>query len=374
MSDKFSEDRCHSRYRGRHLTAFEAGYIAMALKNLLTLSALLAASLIPNLGECQLHVPGPRFEHHDIESPDSTRPVATPGIYDYDCQIFAPVEFTNGEQLGPNNGFYFSIDRMTTSISGGDTFGGKSSNYIWGNRYDFGYMNTDEDGWSIIYEQSEGNQFLNGGDVIVPNPTLFTTKFASVEVNKVFRQELKSGGWVEPYVGMRYFNISDSTLEDRFDLGVIANRFKQNVTNSVAGFNVGGRIVKRRGRWRFANDIAVSTNYNQQTFHAADHTNAAGVIITTERRDSDSAFVPALDYRFELAYNLSRDFGIRCGASVTYLWDGIARANTLDTTINPNSEFGTNPNLGGDPTLAGGGLIDNRLIASGFSLGFEYRR
>ena len=346
----------------------------MALKRLFSLGALVSAFLVANLAFAQLDVPGPRFQHHAIESPDSTRPVATPGIYDYDFQIFSPIEFTNGSELRPNNGFFFSFDKIYTSVSGGDSFGSSNTDFIWGNRYDFGFMNDDDDGWNIVYEQSEGNQFLNGGDITVPNPTLFTTRLASVEINKVFRQELKAGGWVEPYIGLRYYNVSDNTLEDRLDLGVPSNRFKQNVTNDAVGLNLGGRVVHRRGRWRFSNDLSVSTNYNQQDFFAIDITTVGGNVITDERSESDNAFVPALDYRFELAYNLSRDFAVRGGASFTYLWDGIARANNATTTDNPNSVFGFDPTLGGDPTLAGGGLVDDRLISAGFSLGFEYRR
>ena len=351
----------------------------MAFKNLVQLGALVIVLSVPNIGLSQIDIPGPRFRFRDNESPDSTRPVATPGVYEYDYQIFAPVEFPNGKELGPNNGFFFSVDRIYTSISGGDQFGAKHNDFIWGNRYDIGYMNDDDDGWNFVYEQSEGNQFVNGGDIIVPNPTLFTSKFASVEINKVYRQELKHGGWVEPYLGMRYFNLSDSTLEDINGLllgGLVnANRFKQNITNNAVGFNVGGRIVKRRGRWRFSNDLAISTNYNQQDFHASDLSEvAAGVIVSSEIGDSDNAFVPAIDYRFELAYNLSRDFGFRGGASVLYLWDGIARANSATTVNNPNSNFGFDPAFGGDPNLTGRGLVDGRLIAAGFSFGFEYRR
>ncbi len=357
----------------------------MAFKNLIQLGALVIALTVPNIGLSQIDLPGPRFRFQEVENPDSTRPVATPGVYQYDYQIFAPVEFPNGDELGPTTGFFFSVDRIYTSISGGQDFGAKHNDFIWGNRYDIGFMNDNDDGWNFVYEQSEGSQFVNGGDIIVPNPTMFTTKFASVEINKVFRQQLKNGGWVEPYLGLRYFNVSDSTIEDISGLAlgglVNANRFKQNVTNDAVGFNVGGRVVKRRGRWKFAHDLSVSTNYNQQDFHAQDLSETFGIpgvipptIVSNEIGDSDNAFVPALDYRFELAYNLTRDFGFRGGASFMYLWDGIARANSATTVNNPNSNFGFDPAFGGDANITGGGIVDDRLIAAGFSFGFEYRR
>ena len=360
----------------------------MAFKNLIALGALIMMSLSTSIGWAQTDIPGPRFQYRDLEGPDSTRPVASPGVFQYDYQICSPLEFPNGDELSPNNGFFFSFDRMATSISGGSEFGGKSNNYISGNRYDVGYMNDDDDGWNFVYEQSEGNQFVFGQNIAVPNPAQLTTKFASVEINKVFRQQLKHGGWIEPYIGLRYFNLSDSTIEDLAFLniagvaiGANANRFVQNFTNDAVGFNVGGRIVKRRGRWRFSNDVAISTNYNQQRFHASDITQILGIppiippeIVTTQIDDSDNAFVPAVDYRFELAYSLTRDFGFRGGASFMYLWDGIVRANTATTLENPNSLFGFDPAFGGDAGIDGGGLNESRLITAGFSFGFEYRR
>lgn len=351
----------------------------MAFKNLISLGLLVTMSLASNIAWTQTDIPGPRFQYRDLEGPDSTRPVVTPGVFQYDYQIFSPVEFPNGDELSPNTGFFFSFDRMNTSISGS---GG--TNYIWGNRYDVGYMNDNDDGWNFVYEQSEGNQFFNGQDIAAPTPTQLTSRLASVEINKVFRQQLKSGGWIEPYVGLRYFNLSDSTIEDlgALNLGLIANanRFTQNVTNDAVGFNIGGRIVQRRGRWRFSNDLAISTNYNQQRFFASDLTQVPGVgavgpeIFTTEITESDNAFVPAVDYRFELAYSITRDFGFRGGASFMYLWDGIVRADTATTLSNPNSIFGFDPAFGGDAAIEGGGLNESRLIAAGFSLGFEYRR
>lgn len=346
--------------------------VVMTLKNLFPMVALTAFFLLASHAVGQLHVPGPRFEHRGIESADSTRPAATPGIYDYDAQIFSPVEFPTGDELSPKTGFFFSVDRLYTNISGDGEFGGGAgSNYIWGNRYDGGYMNTEEDGWNVVYEQSEGNQFLNGGDILIANPTLYTTKLASVEVNKVYRQRLRNGCWLEPYIGLRYFNLSDRTLED-FGTGVIGggvagNRFRQNVTNDAVGMNIGGRLVRRRGRWRYSHDVALAPTYNQQRFLSSDFTTIGTNIFVNETGASDNAFVPALDYRLEVAYNLTRDFGLRGGASVMYLWDGVARTNNLPTLLNPNSTFG-------DPTRPNAGLFESRLIAAGFSFGFEYRR
>ena len=265
----------------------------------------------------------------------------------------------------------FTIDKLYSSISGdGAPVGGVGNNYIWGTRYEGGYMNTEDDGWHVVFENSEGNEFLNGADILNANPTLYEARFATLEVNKIFRQRLNRGGWIEPYIGLRYYGHTDDTLED-IGAGLVAavtgNRFTQRVTNNAIGMNIGGRLVKRRGRFRMSHDLALTPMYSQQRFRAIDITNNLGTIIVNEIGESGNSFVPALDYRFEIAYNLTRDFGFRGGASINYLWDGIARANTASTLNNPNSILGAGA---GGPA----GLFEDDLVVGGFSFGIEYRR
>ena len=342
----------------------------MLSNRLLSIILLSSIALASNYGAAQLHTPGPRFEHLGVESADSTRPAATPGIFDYDAQIFSPVEFPDGNELAPKCGFFFTIDKLYTSLSGdGAPQGGSGDNYIWGTRYEGGYMNTEDDGWQAVFETSEGNEFLNGANVLNPNPTLYETEFGTLEINKVFRQRLNRGGWIEPYIGLRYQHHSDSTLED-IGAGILAgvngNRFTQRITNNAVGLNLGGRLVKRRGRFRYSHDLALAPLYNQQRFRATDLTDNVGTLVINETGASGNSFVPVLDYRFEVAYNLTRDIGFRGGASINYLWDGVARANTASTLVNPNSFLGS----GTSPT----GLFEEDLVAAGFSFGIEYRR
>ena len=343
----------------------------MLSNRLLSIILLSVISLAANVGVSQLDTPGPRFQHIGVESANSTRPAATPGIFDYDAQIFAPVEFPDGKELRPNCGFFFTVDKLYSSISGdGAVQGGAGDNYIWGTRYEGGYMNTEDDGWHAVFENSEGNEFLNGANAINPNPTLYETRFSTVEINKVFRQQLNSGGWIEPYIGLRYQGHSDSTLEDigaGLVAGVTGNRFTQRVTNNAVGMNLGGRLVRRRGRFRYSHDLALAPMYNQQRFRATDLTDNVGTLIVNEIGDSNNSFVPAIDYRFEIAYNLTRDFGFRGGASINYLWDGVARVNSASTLNNPNSFLG-------GAGIGPAGLFEEDLVAAGFSFGIEYRR
>ncbi len=341
----------------------------MAFKNLITIATLMAIFSIPSWAVGQLDVPGPKFRPRSVEEIQNTRPFAEPGVFDYDAQVFAPLEFSNDKQLGPRTGgFFLTFDRGYTNLSSNST-GSSSTNYGTGNRYNGGWISEEDSGWDILYEQVDANTYVNGQDILVSNPMYVNTKFANVEVNKVFIQGLKNGAWIQPYIGLRYFNVADSTIEDTpvvINGMTGGNRFKQNVTNNAVGGHVGGQYVVRRGRWRVSNDLALAATYNQQQYNTTDITNFATSQSIFEFGDSRSAFVPAVDYRFELAYSISRDFGIRGGLDFAYLWDGIVRANTAPTEINPNSAFG----ISNDPR----GLIDSRLIAAGFTLGFEWRR
>ena len=218
----------------------------MALKNILTAGSLLAALIFGQIetANAQIHIPGPRFEHRDIEQTDGTMPLATPGVFDYDAQVFAPLDFDSDEQLEPRIGFYVSYDRTYLSLSksprianGVNTnLGDLGSNFVWGTRYQFGWFAENETGWSIVFQQNEGNAFQNGQDILISNPMLVTNAFRSLEINRVFRQATSSGATLEPYIGLRYFNINDETLEDTnqdFIVGFLPadNRFKQEASN-----------------------------------------------------------------------------------------------------------------------------------------------
>jgi len=348
----------------------------MGLKNTFIVGALFISLIAINSVDAQVNRPSARFGPTALEAAESTRPFAAPGVFDYDTRAFAPLEFTNGEEKEPNRGFYLTLDRTYTSVSRPGNIGVDStsiqtgSTYIWGTRYDFGWFSDDDDGWGITYQNSGGIFFTNGQDSSVSQPMLVDMSFNTVEVNRLFRESLSGGGYLEPYLGVRFTNISDKTLEDTTQTlagGLIFNRFKQEVTNNAFGLQAGGRYNVRRGRFRLTTDAAIATSYNQQRYFATDIGNTpAGVQGITETYFSDQSFVPILDGQFELAYSISRDLSIRLGVQGIYTWNGIARANTLTTAINPNSQFG----LAASPA----GLVDDGHLAAGFLFGIEWRR
>ena len=356
----------------------------MALKKILTAASILAALTVVQFetAEAQIHLPGARFEHRDLEQPDETMPLATPGVFDYDAQIFAPMEFLNDDQLEPRIGFYFSYDRTYLSmskaprLSGGSNFVDLGSNWVWGSRYHVGWFGENETGWSLVYQNGRGNAFQNGQDVLVPNPMLVTNAFSSFELNKVFRQAMSSGSTLEPYIGLRYFNVHDETIEDTsqdFVVGFLPanNRFKQEANNNMIGFHAGARHSRRSGRWRFTTDGALTAAYNQQEYFSTDilrQITPGGVILTSVSESSveDQSFVPAIDFEYDIAFNVTRDITLKTGFQAMYLWTGVNRANTLTTGLNPNSIL--SGGIGATETN------DTRFLAAGFIFGFEWRR
>ena len=357
----------------------------MALKKILTAGAVLAALFVGQLdrADAQVHLPGPRFEHRDLEHSDETSPFATPGVFDYDAQIFAPLEFLSDDQIEPRSGFYVSYDRTYLSLSKAPRLSGAGtnnidlgSNFVWGTRYNFGWFSENDTGWEITYQDNRGNAFQNGQDILVTNPMLVTNAFASVELNRRFRQALSSGNTLEPYIGLRYFNIHDETLEDTnqdFVVGFLPadNRFRQEANNNAIGIQAGARHSRRAGRWRFTTDGALIASYNQQEYFATDIlqeiTPGATIIQSiSETSVEDQSFIPALDLEFNVAFNVTRDITLRTGVQTAYLWTGVNRANTLTTGLNPNSIL--SGGIGATETN------DTRFIAAGFIFGFEWRR
>ena len=343
----------------------------MAIKNLITIGALLVFCINAHVAMGQINLPGPVFEYKQVESTESTRPFATPGIFNYDAQMFAPLRFPTGEELGPRTGFFASMDRLYLSMSRAKADDTNSSavpngnNYMWGNKYKAGWMTNAHDGWSFEYSQSEGSFYSAGQDILVSNPMMTTTSFADVAVNKVFQQRLSRGGWIQPYLGIRFINLSDNTIEDTTQPGGAALRFKQNVTNNAFGINIGGSYNNRKGRYRSSFDSSIALLYNNQNYFATDLLFSDGGNIAIENYFSGDTFVPVIDVSYELAYNLTRDFGIRGGAQFMWMWDGMARANTLDSANNPNSEFAS--------SLGSPGIFNQGAIAAGFSFGMEWK-
>lgn len=350
----------------------------MALKNILLTFTFASCLFAVDFARGQVNVPSPRFSPQNIEEPNATSPFVQPGVFDWDAQMFAPLNFYDSIEKAPNVGFYFAYDRVYTSLSRAGQVGpdvdasvAVGNDWTWGNRFTGGWMSDADEGWHIAYQYVNGPHYAVGQDILIATPELLITDFSQVELNKVYRQMLDSGDYFEPYLGMRFLFVSDNSLEDTttvFNGAAATDRFKQNVTNNALGLQVGGRYNARRGRYRMTCDTALVTAYNQQRYFATDILTVGNAVGVTENYDSDQSFVPAIDAEFELAYNLSRDFALRGSAQFEYLWNGIARANTLTTNQNPNSI------LGPGTAIDSRGIFNKGFIAAGFTFGVEWKR
>jgi len=350
----------------------------MALKHTLMIGALLITLVASGAVEGQdINTPSPRFRYKAVQSPENTRPQATPGVFDYDAQMFAPLEFSNNKEMEPQSGFFLEWERVYTTVSRatiGDpqTASGirPGAQYIWGNRYHGGWFSDEDDGWGISYQQTNGIYFTAGQDTLVSNPMLVDMSVANVQINRMFRQMLSQGGYFEPYFGVRYMNVSDNTLEDTTQIlnaTTVFNRFKQNATNDAFGVQAGGRFNRQRGRFRTTIDGVIATTFNQQRYFATDITNAStGAQGISETYQSDQSFVPVIQGEYNVAYNISRDIALKMGIQAIWAWNGIARANTLTTNLNPNSVFGSSTS----PT----GFFDESHLSAGFIFGCQWRR
>ena len=462
----------------------------MALKKTLTIGSLFAIfasggfASIADAQQTDLSVPTATFDHRAIEAPGETGPLATPGVFNYDAQAFAPFEFTNDKQREPRTGFFFSVDKVLTSLSFGGreatglpitdipdgsttifdedglplfTVGGplvaegdlgnvspRGNQWSWGERYNLGWMGKDDRGFEASFLDVVGSTgFRNrtadlvltgvddggndaGLDGIDDDINNFGNDFHQLdttyrvgELNRVFRQVLRNGDVFQPYLGGRYTQIIDNS-HDRFVDDIIPadlngdgtidgpdedpdveSRLNQLVTNSAIGFQIGGRHIRRRGRFTYSTDGSLAVSHNRQrlnveNFIVADRTDggiALGpdgfrpLVEETDEFFTSDSFVPSIDLEFAISYNVTRDITLRAGAQLNYLWQNVARANLTENEANPNfngfdvfneaSLYLITPrafDLGTVFDTGNQGIFEDSFIAAGFTFGAEWRR
>lgn len=455
----------------------------MALKKTLTIGSLFAIfasggfASLADAQQARMNTPSATFEHRAIEMPDNTGPMVTPGVFNYDAQMFAPLEFTNDKQLEPNRGFFFSADKVLFSLSlpGRDATGlpiaalpattnffGEPNSFIaegnasrvspsgndwqWGERYNFGWAGEDDRGWSGSFLDIAGatplrtrtadltnNGLDDSGTDSVVNPDAIdddinnfgnathtlSTVYRVGELNRFFRQVLKNGDVFEPYIGGRYTQINDDS-EDRFidilipaDLNGdgtidppdedtnIESRLTQAVTNSAIGFQLGGRHLRRRGRFTYITDGSLAISHNRQRLFlenfnvaaragggpAVNFESTVPVTASTDEYFASDSLVPSIDLEFAISYNVTRDITLRAGTNLNYLWQNVARADITEAENNPNynpfdifnedniyliqpSSF----NLSNFFDNGTQGIFEDSFIAAGFTVGVEWRR
>lgn len=259
------------------------------------------------------------------------------------------------------------------------------NDFVYGNHFNFGYTDCNGTGWDVDYMKSEGGFYSGAGGVEVQNPAFTSTKLNQLSLNRVFRSDLSRGGYVEPYVGVKYLGVNDSFTQGTQEFALIninapasavddvlqfANtRFRQKASNTAVGGHLGMRYSKQHGRWNLGSNMNMSALYNSQRASAS-----TSVVFPTnnlqfnsaQSRGNGNSFVPVLDLGVTSTYEITRDISLRMGAEVIYVWDGLTRVNTLPARMNPNLALDS----AGFPIA----VTQENMTLAGFSLGIEWRR
>ncbi|HMO14338.1 MAG TPA: hypothetical protein PKD64_05290 [Pirellulaceae bacterium] len=291
-------------------------------------------------------------------------PITEENWYDYDAQMWSPFDVTgvDGHVHAPT-GFFFAYDFLHLSIGRPEPQFGLpgvtgGNDFHWGRRYNLGYMGESDRGFSVSWLNTIGS-FFPGNNA----EHIDTVYYNIVEINRVFRQSVSSGGYIEPYLGARYTGISDRTFND-----LDPARFRQQVDNSAFGAQIGSRYVRDFGsRWVFSFDGTLGGLYNTQRYSGINEVfNGVDFNVTGIRSNRGSDFVPFFDLEGGVQYRVTRDISLRLSGTIIYHWDGLVRANNLGILANPYS------NLSGFAAPASAHVESN--IAAGIAFGFDWRR
>ena len=344
----------------------------MALIRTFMIGVTLVCGMLTGAAWGQNHTPGTFFER----TPDGAEnlPLATPGMFDYDAQLFAPLEFTNGKEKEPNTGLYaefsktyISLERAGRFDSGLNQQTSNGTEWYPGTRYELGWYGQEDRGWNASFAKTEGTFFFNNRQGIFNSPpSEGNLRLTTVELNRSYRQETSKGGVLEPFFGFRY-NWMRDRLFDGTNVTAGTSQFTQNASNTAFGFQVGSRFSKRRGRWRFTSRGNAAATYNQQRLDLADALDGDTNVTFVDTTFTDQTFLPIIDGTLEATYNFTRDLSLKFGVQGSYIWSGVLRANTEPTPINGLS---TNSDAGSPLVI----LDDENYVAAGFILGIEFRR
>lgn len=359
-------------------------------------------------------------------------PVADPFEFDPDFRWFEPMTQLDFEDMKPskraNTGFFATYDRLKLYGSRPEvndpnaTFDGLDDG--WGHRYEFGYMLDNDHGWlaswtsnevaeaSVLRRESLNrlNQFEldgTGANTALTPPLGFVFPFSeqnnlgfferfydvtdsenfveydSYELNKTWRlQPHRYGGILEPMIGFRYMQVTDSNIFQTFLSNIDPIPFTFNgqsaeqlttnqaiTDNQLIGGQIGFRYYKHRDRFTFSSDFRFFGGGSFQRSRAQTLTEtvilAAGVgnvptaVVNGQTSpvftSNDEGFY-GFDLRGEVAYQFTRALSVRGGFQLIDIASGVWR--------------------GGDAAAGplGGGEQDQDLIQLGFSLGLTLNR
>lgn len=294
--------------------------------------------------------------------------------------------------VGPNvNPFIF--DTFLPAINTVDT-GFMEANGAWGNRWELGYMDTDNYGWmtSILDHVSQG-QYHVGTNVdmqfndpqgwldgwrFLPAPSnelefmgKIQTKFDEVliknqaylngvEVMRMYRApRLHHGGYFELLYGVRWLQLSDTqhviaTMDDPESQVTAPNpltnsEWSTRALNNAIGPQIGARLFKQTGRWvtslegRFlaaANfqEVKQQTNLGDQIFNIQAPNSASRTAILprnfiglgSQTQSFVTTFSPIGELRVNASFQATSNVGLKVGYTGIVMGNVTRASNRVD--------------------------------------------
>ena len=350
-------------------------------------------------------------------------PFIEPDNFGPDLQFFAPFDpslYGGGDP--PNIGFFFDYERLYWNVKRpsqrpinrvgfegdfganlniplhqlgdlgllgftGNRQTGYDGDFTWGNRYDFGFMTDEENGWygshthiagpaeSVHVRQERINRINTGDTPANPDPilvdrnpryydlyaTLNSARFSSIELNKVWRRkEFHKGGVFEPFIGARFMTFKDLYRQDGYgryaldpddfpDLNapnplgpvevLVVDR--AHFENNLLGGQLGFRYFYEKQHWNISTEFRMFACHNFQyltryqdqvvTNYGAAAAQTPVYVLQNKARafDRSDEFTWGGELRVQASYALTRDISFRFGFSFLDLADGIGRGNDI---------------------------------------------
>jgi hypothetical protein len=251
-----------------------------------------------------------------------------PGEFHADYQFFSPLQtedFMTG--FRPNTGWFFTYDRAYFRVTRPEAEASfMQSDRAWGNRFDFGYMTSQNHGWyfsvmnitgpnvSDTFRQERNNRFAEDAapqeEAIDPPQdnnnrvtgardyflydSLNIADLTNFEINKTFRRKSQNAGGavIESFIGFRMARFTDFYLneeynrydEDGIPVPPLPNpndpdaptpedaeyeeliSTRANLANNLVGGQLGARWYDKRGRWLVSGELKFFALANMQHF------------------------------------------------------------------------------------------------------------
>ncbi|MCC9604721.1 hypothetical protein LOC68_26590 [Blastopirellula sp. JC732] len=276
------------------------------------------------------------FAQYDQVYPGFNTPFTDMPIEDYDFQWFAPpiTEVYGQDGIDPKTGPFFDYHRVYLNVTRGEAAPDNAQGDVtWGNKLDMGWMSEEGHGWLLRTLHIDGPQVAerNVGSTI------------SVGLNKVWRLDpYHNGFWVEPMIGVRYFQFKDQSLRVTYDYFPIINTWIIDDThlameNNMLLGQVGVRMHTHRGHWKLYGEWEVFGGNNWVYRMQQDNTYSKGIMGT--------------EITLGCAYYLTREIALDFSWNTIYFPDGVGR--------NPYQSSGNQ---------------SESLFISGLGFGFSFHR